>query len=125
MNTDKIKIKRGLLLELLEASKNTYPNEFFAFLGKDNNSVIDHFIIVPLFYSANDSVSYRTDTLPFDFSIAGTIHSHPSYSGRPSSADLHSFEKRGFIHLIIAYPYTFESIFAYDRDGNKVSFEII
>jgi len=120
-----LKVKKGLVLELLQACKNTYPNEFFAFLGKDKEGTVDHFVVVPIFYSARDSVSYRTDTLPLDSSIAGTIHSHPAYSARPSKADLHSFEKKGFVHMIIAYPYELNTIHIYDSKGNAVSCELI
>lgn len=126
MNSNTVKIKKGLLLELLQACVNTHPNEFFAFLGKDKDNIVNHFVIVPIFYTSQDSVSYRTDTLPMDSSIAGTIHSHPGLNYKPSKADLHSFEKKGFIHLIITYPYnSFNSIHAFSKNGKEIGFEII
>jgi len=141
-----IKVKLGLIEELLEACRKTHPNEFFAFLGHDNTGkerkdydfwsfeenfdykyekVVDHYIIVPLFYQVRNAVSYRSDLLPLGFSIAGTIHSHPSYSGRPSKEDLLSFEKRGFLHIIAAFPYQLNSIYFYDSRGRKIDVEYV
>jgi len=119
-----MKIKKELLLELFEAMKNSSPNEFFAFLGSDSGKEIDHYIIVPYFYQAPDSVSYRTDLLPFDSSVKGTIHSHPGYSAYPSRADIETFRKKGNIHLIVAYPYSFETIRAYNQKGDPIQIEL-
>ncbi|MBI4043960.1 MAG: Mov34/MPN/PAD-1 family protein, partial [Candidatus Diapherotrites archaeon] len=47
--------------------------------------------------------SLRSDLIPFDSRIVGTIHSHPSGKGHPSSEDLNAFSRMGSIHLI-AYP---------------------
>ena len=112
-------------MELLQGCKNVSPKEFFAFLTKDSKGIVEGYLVVPLFYQAEDSVSYRTDTLPFDGSVVGTVHSHPSLHGSPSRADLNSFSKRGSVHLIIAYPYNFDSIYAYSSEGKPMDLELV
>ena len=120
-----MKIMKEVLIELLQAFRNNHPNEFFAYLGSDSGNVIDHYVVVPLFYQAPDSVSYRTDLLPMDFTIKGTIHSHPSLNPNPSHADLNSFINKGNTHIIVTYPYTIDTIHVYNKEGNPIKLEII
>jgi proteasome lid subunit RPN8/RPN11 len=62
--------------------------------------------------------------LPIDFSIVGTMHSHPSGALRPSTTDLNHFY--GKIMIITAYPYRSEQdIIVLDGEGNNVNYEII
>ena len=60
--------------------------------------------------------------LPIDFSIIGTVHSHPSPVPRPSAADLHLFEKFGSVHIIVANPFDELSWKAYDYMGNELEY---
>lgn len=115
-----IKIKKELINELLQGCKNVYPNEFFALL-RSNNNVIDEYVVVPIIYQNENSVSYRTDLLPLGFKISGSIHSHPSGSNMPSDVDLNSFIHLGNYHFIIKYPFRFEDIACYDYEGNKIN----
>ncbi|MDD4983609.1 MAG: Mov34/MPN/PAD-1 family protein [Candidatus ainarchaeum sp.] len=118
------KMSRILLLDLLDGCKQTYPNEFFAYLGKTKD-VIDHFIAVPIFYQTEDSVAYYKHTKPVDFSIVGTIHSHPSGNSSPSSADKHSFFSEGNAHIIVSYPYTLDRVAVYDSAGKRIQLELV
>ena len=47
----------------------------------------------------------------------------PGGSNRPSLEDLNNFY--GFISIIISYPYSDGDIGAFDRNGNKVSLDIV
>jgi len=94
-------------------------------LASENGKAIDNYVVVPLFYQTENAVSYRTDLLPLGFKIAGSIHSHPSGSNRPSNADLHSFIKFGSIHLIVGYPFSKENIACYDAYGKRVNLNIL
>ena len=118
------KISRKLLLDLLDGCKETYPNEFFAYLS-ENKGFINSFIVVPIIYQSRDAVSYRTDLLPFDINRVGTIHSHPSGYNLPSKQDLNSFFKEGQIHLIVGYPYNLENIAFYNSKGEHIFIDII
>jgi proteasome lid subunit RPN8/RPN11 len=58
-----------------------------------------------------------------DFSLVGTVHSHPSGNISPSDTDLNYFFGR--ILMIVGYPYEGRScIVAYDSNGNSVPIEI-
>lgn len=61
--------------------------------------------------------------LPIDFSIVGTVHSHPPGSLTPSVGDLnHSF---GRLILIVASPYeSQENMAAYNREGKKLTLHV-
>jgi proteasome lid subunit RPN8/RPN11 len=63
--------------------------------------------------------------LPIDFSVVGTVHSHPSSFPLPSEADLHLFEKYGKIHIIVAKPYRESSWKAYDYTGQEVDMTVV
>lgn len=114
-------ITKELIDELLLGCNNAYPNEFFALLSSDCKKAIDSYIVVPLFYQTTNSVSYRTDLLPLGFNIAGSIHSHPNASNKPSNADLHSFSKLGECHFIVGYPFSLQNIACYDYAGNNIN----
>ena len=69
---------------------------------------------------ANVSLSYM---IPFDLSILGVVHFHPSGALKPSVYDLNHFY--GKIMMIVAYPYqSVEDVAIFDREGQKVSFTV-
>lgn len=117
------KIKESVVESIIIAAKNVYPLEFFSMLG-GKNKTIEELVVVPAEFG-EDFSSYRTDLVPFDKGIIGTIHSHPSRNNNPSNADLHAFERFGEIHIIIAYPYNLNTIKAFDNRGNKVVLKVI
>ncbi len=117
------KIRQGTLESVIIAAKNVYPHEFFSMLG-GKNKTIEELVIVPATFGENFS-SYSMDLVPFDKTIIGTIHSHPSIYNHPSDADLDSFRRFGEIHLIISYPYEFNTIRAFDSKGNKVTLSVV
>ena len=116
-------IKKQTLESIIMAARNVYPNEFFSMLGGKNRT-IEELVVVPATYG-EDFSSYRPDLVPFDRGIIGTVHSHPSVYNSPSNADLESFAKKGEVHLIISYPYTAETIRAFNRKGQKVTLKAI
>ncbi len=122
---DSVVITKELIQELLVGAHNAHPNEFFALLSSDSNKAIEGYVVVPLFYQTENSVSYRTDLLPLGFTISGSIHSHPNASNKPSNADLISFSKLGACHFIMGYPYFLENVACYDYNGNLLKIVII
>ncbi len=120
-----ISIKRATLEGLLEAARNTYPNEFFALLGSTHrNNVIDEVIVVPAVYGQRHTI-IRSGLVPLDFNAVGSVHSHPGNSSRPSVADLHSFPSFGRVHFIISYPFTIESTNAYSASGKELEWRTV
>ena len=120
-----IKIRRGVLEDLCEAAKNTYPNEFLAMLGSTKkNEVIDEYVVVPATYGKMHA-TVRLDLVPVDFQVVGLVHSHPSYSNAPSQADLNVFKKTGKIHLIIAFPFNITTCRLCDLNGKELEWKVI
>ena len=118
------KIKREVLQLIMESSKSAYPNEFGAFLRAKHN-IIYEIILLPGTVAGGSSVLYNLLMKPIDFTIVGSVHSHPSGFPIPSQADLDMFSKTGDIHIIVAYPYTMDSWKAYNRMGEEIEVKVI
>lgn len=121
------KIKRSCLDLIIECAKSNYPREFGGLLRVDSvrKDTIIEIIILPGTISGDSHAIFQMRMRPIDFSIVGTVHSHPSPSARPSGADLQLFERYGKIHIIAAYPFSLSSWKAYDYTGKEVLVEIV
>ena len=121
------KIKRKCLDLILESARSSYPNEFGALLRVDEKEkhTIVELVLLPGTISGNSHAIFRMHMLPIDFSIVGTVHSHPSPVPRPSGADLELFGKHGRVHIIAANPYSLSSWKAYDSTGKEIDMEIV
>jgi len=53
------------------------------------------------------------------------VHSHPSNSNKPSTADRQFFRKVGIINIIICNPYTVNNIKFYNNEGEEITVEIV
>lgn len=107
---------------IITYSKTWHPHEGILILqgkSKKNGEVRIDGLVVPPFASSGPYYSgFPTNELPMDLSYIGTSHSHPSASNRPSLQDLNNFF--GVVSIIISYPYEYETIAAYDRNGNNI-----
>lgn len=124
---EEVNIDSEVLDEIMEISKEAYPNEFVALLqGKIKDSVlhIDGLIFLPGETSSEGAVMKIFMLPPMSGSI-GSVHSHPGYSNQPSQADYHFFAKNGLFHMIIAEPYDVENIASYNSFGERTDFNII
>ena len=111
---------------ILDASRRTYPNEFFCLLGgekREDSFVAKEIVYIP-FRSGPTHAIYQVTDIPFDGSIIGSAHSHPG-PAIPSSADLHSFPYAGWVHVIVSYPYTRSNVRAYDAEGNEIPWTVV
>lgn len=121
----KARIKNWTIESIIGAAKNVYPREFAAMLGsKTKNRIIDELVILPADFGDSFSSVYL-DTLPFDKSIMGSVHSHPSYNNTPSPEDKRFFKKTGEIHLIICLPFNISSIRAFNAEGKEIELEVV
>jgi len=119
------KISKGVVLSIIEAARNIYPDEFIGMLGGNRKEkIIDELIIVPAVYGEGFTMVH-SHLIPFDPKLIGTVHSHPSPASRPSQQDLETFSKTGEIHIIIGHPYTYETIRAFDRNGKSVQITVV
>ena len=121
------KIKRKCLDLILECAKSEYPNEFGGLLHVDTDAehTISELVLLPGTVSGESHAIFQLHMLPIDFSIVGTVHSHPSPNANPSDADLHLFGKHGRVHIIVASPFTDLSWEGYDYNGNKVKIKVV
>lgn len=117
-------IKRETIQMILEASRETYPNEFGAVLRAEEG-VITEIMLLPGTLSGQQSAIFRLHMLPIDFTVVGTAHSHPSGSIAPSGADVTLFQKFGYIHIITGLPFDENSWRAFDMYGQPIDLKVI
>jgi len=83
---------------------------------------ITDLLVPPLANYGRGFAEIQLHRLPMDFSIVGTVHSHPSGNLSPSSTDLNHFV--GTILMIVAYPFEDEKNLAvYARNGERVALQ--
>jgi len=121
-----VSIPRDLVDTILAGAKQLYPRESFLLLrGRKHKNVvtISDLLVAPFAVHGRGFASYPTHMLPMDFSIVGTVHSHPSGDTQPSSVDLnHLF---GRILMIVGFPYSDERCIAvYGSDGGKLTLNV-
>lgn len=121
------KIKKKCLDLILECAKSSFPNEFGGLLriNSEKKDTIIELVVLPGTISGDAHAIFSLHMLPIDFSIVGTVHSHPSYSNIPSGADLQFFRKTGKIHIIVANPFNSKSWRAYDFNGQEINLIVI
>jgi proteasome lid subunit RPN8/RPN11 len=119
-------ISQSLLEAILENAKALYPKETILLLrGKRQKSLIEisELIVPPLATYGQGFTTIPTHMLPIDFSIVGTIHSHPSGNLKPSPADLNHFW--GSVLMIVGFPFVDETnVAVYNREGERLTLKI-
>jgi proteasome lid subunit RPN8/RPN11 len=121
-----VTIPKELLDTILAGAKQLYPRESFLLLrGKKRKGVISvsDLIVAPFAVHGRGFASYSSHMLPIDFSIVGTVHSHPSGNILPSHMDLnHLF---GRILMIVGYPFEGDgNVAVYDSNGEKLPWHV-
>lgn len=117
-------IEREVLEMINESARETYPNEFLATL-RARKGVITEVLLLPGTLQGERSGTLMLHMKPIDLSVVGTVHSHPSYSNRPSRADLAFFGRFGNTHIITCIPFDMGSWTTYDYAGREVDLEVI
>ena len=117
-------IEREVIDLILAVSKDSYPNEFAGVL-RCEKGVITEIMLVPGTVSGGRSALLRLHMLPIDYTVVGTVHSHPGRSFNPSEGDLRLFRKYGYVHIITRVPYDKDSWKAWDLDGNPYDLEVL
>ncbi len=113
---------------IFESSKSNYPQEFGALLRVDrvNKKTIIEVVLLPGTISGDSHAIFHLHMLPVDYSVVGTVHSHPSALVIPSDADVDLFRHFGRVHLIVGVT-PFGAVYwkAYDYKGQEVEMEIV
>ncbi len=121
------KIEKDTLELIFECAKESHPKEFGGMLRVDDNlkDTITELVMLPGTISGETHAIFKLHMMPVDFSIVGTVHSHPSPSANPSEADLTLFRKHGKVHIISANPYTISSWKGYNFKGERIDIKVI
>lgn len=117
-------IRKRTLKMILEASKSSYPEEFGAIL-RAKKGVIHELVLLPGTVAGERSALFKLHMLPVDFTIVGTVHSHPSGAVYPSGADLDLFRRFGWVHIITGYPYETENWACFDAFGDTRELKVV
>jgi proteasome lid subunit RPN8/RPN11 len=121
-----VSVSAELLDSIFEGAKRLYPKETFLLLrgkkSKDEIRVSD-LVVPPLAVYGYGFANLPFHMLPMDFSVVGTVHSHPSGNINPSSVDLNHFFGR--ILMIVGFPFANEqNVAVYDSKGDRVLLQV-
>jgi proteasome lid subunit RPN8/RPN11 len=121
-----VSLSAELLDAIFEGARRLYPRETILLLrgkkGKDSVEVRE-LVVPPLATHGHGFANVPLYMLPMDFSIVGTVHSHPSGSLTPSDMDFNHFFGR--ILMIVGFPFEDEqNVAAYNSHGEKLPVHI-
>jgi proteasome lid subunit RPN8/RPN11 len=115
-----------LLDSIFEGAKRLYPKETFLLLrGKKSKDTIhvSDLVVPPLAVYGRGFANLPFHMLPMDFSVVGTVHSHPSGNINPSSVDLNHFFGR--VLMIVGFPFVnVQNVAVYNSKGERVPFKV-
>lgn len=121
-----VQIPSNILDAIYAGAKELYPRESFLLLrGKKRKSVIKitDLVLAPFAAHGHGEVHFNPYMFAGDFSLVGTVHSHPSGNITPSHVDMNYFFGR--ILMIVGPPFEGKScIAAYDSNAEKISIEV-
>ena len=121
-----VRVDSEVLNSVIYYSKQAYPNEFLAFFDgeiKNNVLYITSLLFVPGETCETGAVVHN-EMVPMNTKYYGSVHSHPGPSASPSDADLMTFSKNGYFHMIVCLPYSYETFKAYDRHGEPMDYSV-
>lgn len=125
-NTTTVSMSQELLDSIFEGAKRLYPKETILLLrGKKSKDTIriNDLLVPPLATYGQGFANYPLHLLPMDFSLVGTVHSHPSGNKTASDVDFNHFFGR--IMMIVGYPYEGkDDVVVYNCRGEKLLIEI-
>lgn len=125
--TATVALTEELLDTIFEGARRLYPKETILLLrGKKSKDIIrvDELVVPPLATYGHNFANIPLNLLPMDFSIIGTVHSHPSGNVTPSDVDFNHFFGR--ILMIAGFPFTDKQhIAVYNSHGDELNLEIV
>ena len=121
-----VSISQELLQAIFEGARRLYPKETILLLRgekKENLIRIFELVVPPLATYGRGFANVTLHMLPVDFSIVGTVHSHPSGNLTPSTTDLnHVF---GNILMIVGFPFSGKrNIVMFNRSGKRLALKV-
>jgi proteasome lid subunit RPN8/RPN11 len=121
-----VQVPADILDTIYAGAKQLYPRESFLLLrGKKSKNTlkITDLVLAPFAVHGNGFAHFNPYMFSGDFSLVGTVHSHPSGNISPSHVDMNYFFGR--ILMIVGYPFEGRScVVAYDSNAEKLPVEI-
>lgn len=119
-------ISSKLLDSIFEGAKRLYPKETLLLLrGKKSKEGIrvSDIVVPPLAVHGYGFANLPFHMLPMDFSVVGSVHSHPSGNLNPSNVDLNHFFGR--VLMIVGFPFaSIQNVGVYDSKGKKIQVKV-
>jgi len=120
------RVSFSALQAILEGARRLYSKETILLLRGEKKKdfvKISELVVPQLATYGAGFANIPLYMLPMDFSIVGTVHSHPLGNLTPSATDLNrSF---GVILMIVGFPYANERNAAvYNRNGEKLTLKV-
>ncbi len=119
-------ISSKLLESIFEGAKRLYPKETLLLLrGKKSKEGIrvSDIVVPPLAVHGYGFANLPFHMLPMDFSVVGSVHSHPSGNLNPSNVDLNHFFGR--VLMIVGFPFaSIQNVGVYDSKGKKIQVKV-
>ena len=122
----KVRVKKELIDGILSYSRDMHPREVILLLrGKAGNDIeVNEVVMPPGAIQGLGFSGFQPHMLPFDLSIVGVVHSHPSGSSSPSVHDLN--HPYGRITMIAAYPYrSVDDVTIFGKGGQMLPLEVV
>lgn len=124
--TTLVHIPEDILDAIYAGAKELYPRESFLLLrGKKSKGVIKitDLVMAPFAVHGEGFAHFNPYMFSGDFSLVGTVHSHPSGNISPSDTDMNYFFGR--ILMIVGYPFEGQNrIAAYDCKAGRLPIQI-
>jgi proteasome lid subunit RPN8/RPN11 len=121
-----VQISSEILDAIYAGAKQLYPRESFLLLrGKKKKGVvhISDLVLAPFAVHGEGFAHFNPYMFSGDFSLVGTVHSHPSGNINPSDTDLNYFFGR--ILMIVGYPFQGKNcVAAYGSSGQRLLIQI-
>jgi len=121
-----VQVPKDILEAIFDGAKQLYPRESFLLLrGKKSKGIIKitDLVLAPFAVHGEGFAHFNPYMFSGDFSLVGTVHSHPSGNFSPSHVDMNYFFGR--ILMIVGYPFEGEGcIAAYDSNADRIEIEI-
>jgi proteasome lid subunit RPN8/RPN11 len=121
-----VSMSAELLDSIFEGARRLYPKETILLLrGKKSKDTIyvSDLVVPPLAVYGYGFANLPFHRLPMDFSVVGTVHSHPSGNINPSTVDLNNFFGR--VLMIVGFPFADEqNVAVYNSNGEKLPIQV-
>ena len=121
-----VSMSHKLLDAIFEGARRLYPKEAILLLrgkkSKDEIRILE-LVVPPLAVHGHGFANIPLHMLPMDFSIVGTVHSHPSGNLSPSDVDFNHFFGR--ILMIVGFPFAdAQNVAAYNSNGERLPLQV-